>query len=248
MAKITKVPNGPLIKKDGTSLKHGGKIKKAQNGTTYSKTGDMYTATSRVKTPKGPRTYSGKSYNMNLAKELSQSKQYTNPADSIITSKPVIKKNGGKVVKKSIIKKAQTGDSIKPTLSPYMQKRAAQQIVRQKNIRLRDSVLNRQAAAQGRTREEMRSFQSSQKNKSDADVYDGQSKGFGKKQSGCSGSESANKKRREDEQNRKNGGIVKPGLWANIRNKAAENKKTGAKPKAPTAAMLKQERKIKSKK
>jgi hypothetical protein len=26
MAKITPVPNGPLIKKDGTSLKNGGKV------------------------------------------------------------------------------------------------------------------------------------------------------------------------------------------------------------------------------
>lgn len=37
MAKITKVPNGPLIKKDGTSLKNGGLIKRADGS--YSKRG-----------------------------------------------------------------------------------------------------------------------------------------------------------------------------------------------------------------
>jgi hypothetical protein len=37
------------------------------------------------------------------------------------------------------------------------------------------------------------------------------------------------------------------GLWDNIRKKAESNKKTGAKPKAPTAPMLNQERIIKAK-
>jgi hypothetical protein len=36
-------------------------------------------------------------------------------------------------------------------------------------------------------------------------------------------------------------------LWNNIRNKAKQNKMTGAKPKKPTAAMLKQEAKINAK-
>lgn len=35
-------------------------------------------------------------------------------------------------------------------------------------------------------------------------------------------------------------------LWKNIRNKAKENKRTGATPKKPTSEMLKQERKIKA--
>ncbi len=38
---------------------------------------------------------------------------------------------------------------------------------------------------------------------------------------------------------------VKNSLWNNIREKAAENKRTGATPKAPTKEMLKQEKKIK---
>lgn len=41
--------------------------------------------------------------------------------------------------------------------------------------------------------------------------------------------------------------MEKNSLWKNIRNKAKENKMTGAKPKKPTAAMLKQEAKIKAK-
>jgi hypothetical protein len=69
------------------------------------------------------------------------------------------------------IRKAQTGDTIlkKPPLT-YAEKRAAQQIVKERNIRARDSVLNRQASAQGRSRDEMRSFQKSIKNKPDQQV------------------------------------------------------------------------------
>jgi hypothetical protein len=69
------------------------------------------------------------------------------------------------------IRKAQTGDTIlkKPPLT-YAEKKAAQQIVKERNIRARDSVLNRQANSQGRTRDEMRSFQKSIKNKPDQQV------------------------------------------------------------------------------
>jgi hypothetical protein len=41
---------------------------------------------------------------------------------------------------------------------------------------------------------------------------------------------------------------VENSLYNNIRKKAQLNKKTGAKPKAPTKAMLMMEKKIKSKK
>lgn len=41
--------------------------------------------------------------------------------------------------------------------------------------------------------------------------------------------------------------MEKNGLWKNLREKAKENKMTGAKPKKPTAAMLAQEKKIKTK-
>ena len=46
---------------------------------------------------------------------------------------------------------------------------------------------------------------------------------------------------------RADGSTSQRGLWDNLRTKAAQNKKTGAKPKAPTKAMLTQERKIKAK-
>jgi hypothetical protein len=46
---------------------------------------------------------------------------------------------------------------------------------------------------------------------------------------------------------RKDGSVSQRGLWDNLRKKAAQNKKTGAKPKAPTKAMIAQEKKIKAK-
>lgn len=46
---------------------------------------------------------------------------------------------------------------------------------------------------------------------------------------------------------RADGSMSKRGLWDNLRSKASQNKKTGVKPKAPTKAMLSQEKKIKAK-
>jgi len=46
---------------------------------------------------------------------------------------------------------------------------------------------------------------------------------------------------------RADGSYSRRWLWDNLRSKAAQNKKTGAKPKSPTKAMLTQEKKIKSK-
>jgi hypothetical protein len=40
--------------------------------------------------------------------------------------------------------------------------------------------------------------------------------------------------------------MEKNSLWKNIRNKAKDNKRTGATPKKPTSEMLKQESKIKA--
>jgi hypothetical protein len=47
---------------------------------------------------------------------------------------------------------------------------------------------------------------------------------------------------------RADGSYSQRGLWDNLRSKAAKNKATGAKPKAPTKSMLTQEKKIKAKK
>ena len=46
---------------------------------------------------------------------------------------------------------------------------------------------------------------------------------------------------------RADGSYSQRGLWDNLRSKAAKNKATGAKPKAPSKAMLAQEKKIKAK-
>ena len=46
---------------------------------------------------------------------------------------------------------------------------------------------------------------------------------------------------------RADGSVSQRGLWDNLRSKAAENKKTGAKPKAASKAILAAEKKIKSK-
>ena len=46
---------------------------------------------------------------------------------------------------------------------------------------------------------------------------------------------------------RADGSVSQRGLWDNLRSKAAKNKATGANPKAPTKAMLTQEKKIKAK-
>ena len=46
---------------------------------------------------------------------------------------------------------------------------------------------------------------------------------------------------------RKDGSVSQQGLWDNIRNAAKKNKAAGKPGKKPTAAMLKQERKIKAK-
>jgi hypothetical protein len=135
MAKITKVPNGPLIKKKGpyagSTLRSGGTIKKAQNG------------------------------------------------DTLTVKKPMT----------------------------YAEKRAAQEIVKEKNRKLRDSILNRNAAARGMTREEVRAQQEKDKKKPDACV-DGL-RGVGKDNEGCSGSQRASEKRVEKEFRRRNGGPIK---------------------------------------
>jgi hypothetical protein len=178
MANITKVPNGPLIKKKGpfkeSTLKSGGTVKKAQDGN---------------------------------------------------------------------------------TLSPYMQKRAAQQAVKEKNIRARDSILNRNAAARGMTREQVQAQQVADKKKPDAPTCDTNDPNF--KSTKCGISKAAAKESKSDWKKKRNGGPVKKaksgamikradgsmsrrGLWDNIR----ANKGSGKK---PTAAMLKQEKKIKAK-
>jgi len=141
------------------------------------------------------------------------------------------------------IKKAQTGDS----LSPYMKKRAEQQLIKEKNTKARDSVLNRNAAARGMTREQVRAQQKKDAKKPDATSCNLNDPNFSSTK--CGISKKAAKKSKSDFKKMKSGGMLKRadgsyskrGLYDNIR----ANKGSGKK---PTKQMLQQERKIKSKK
>ena len=142
------------------------------------------------------------------------------------------------------IKKAQTGD----TLSPYMKKRAEQQLIKEKNIKARDSVLNRNAAAKGMTRKQVQVQQKKDAKKPDATSCNLNDPNFSSTKCGIS-KKAAKKSKSDFKKKMKTGGMLKRadgsyskrGLWDNIR----ANKGSGKK---PTAEMLKQERKIKSKK
>jgi hypothetical protein len=94
-------------------LKTGGKIKKAQGGEFLTQEDGKYTSTKKVKTKNGPRYYQGKSPSMSFARELAFDKTL-NVNDSIPKSKlsaraleVMDQKNGGKV------KKAQLGTLVK---------------------------------------------------------------------------------------------------------------------------------------
>lgn len=179
------------------------------------------------------------------------------------------------------IKKAQAGVKLSP-----QQKRAQMDSVasvkRAEIVRKKDSILNRQAAAKGMTREQQRAQQLADKKKPDAKL-DGLQTSKANKRCDTKGSCTTGATMGGDSLKdvKKNGGKITPvpngplvkkkgpfkgstlksggmikradgsmskrGLWDNLRSKAAQNKKTGAKPKAPTKTMLAQEKKIKAK-
>jgi len=196
MAKITKVPNGPLIKKKGpyagSTLRSGGTIKKAQSGDTLS-----------VKKP--------------TWQQMTQAQRA----------------------------------AIKAELGPEKFKTYKDSVSTDATNR-REAILNRNAAARGMTRAEVQADQKKNKNKyiqqeGTCDPNFSSTK--------CGVSKAAAKESKSDWKKKKNGGLIKRadgsmsrrGLWDNLRSKAAQNKKTGAKPKSPTKAMLTQEKKIKAK-
>ena len=171
---------------------------------------------------------------------------------------PLIKKKGpfkGSTLKSGdTVKKAQEG----ATMSPYMQKRAAQQLIKEKNIRARDSILNRNANAKGMTRAEVQAQQERDKNKPDVQqegLQIGKACKRGDTKGSCSTGQSNKGESLKD--TKRNGGPIKKakagamikradgsfskrGLWDNIR----ANKGSGKK---PTKQMLVQEKKIKAK-
>jgi hypothetical protein len=156
---------------------------------------------------------------------------------------PLIKKKGpfkGSTLKTGgVVKKAQTGTSLTP-----QQKRAKLDSIaavrRADIVRKKDSILNRNAAAQGLTREQVRAKQEADKKKPDAtsSSLSGQNAG----PDGCKAIGKAARARK------KNGGMIKRadgsyskrGLWYNIRKNRGSGKK-------PTKQMLQQEKKIKAK-
>jgi len=201
---ITKVPNGPLIKKKGpfkgSTLKTGGRIKKAINGTTTTQT------TTPVKKP--------------TWQEMTQAQRA----------------------------------AIKTELGPERFKTYKDSVSTDATNR-REAILNRNAAARGLTREQVRAQQEKDKKKPDAVSCDLADPNFSSTK--CGISKAAAKESKADFKKKKNGGTMKKakagamikradgsmskrGLWDNIR----ANKGSGKK---PTKQMLVQEKKIKAK-
>jgi hypothetical protein len=211
MAKITKVPNGPLIKKKGpfkgSTLKTGGTIKKAQTGATMTKRDSL------------------------VANIKEQSRLRQNLVD-------FRKKVGNKPLTPELIREK---DSLKGLVSNFGTKQ-----------RMKSTGLTEQQLAKNDS-----IYTEQERRKKSVEDDSGQLRGIGKDNQGCSGSQRASEKRVKREARRKNGGPIKKakagamikradgsmsrrGLWDNIR----ANKGSGKK---PTAAMLKQEKKIKAK-
>ena len=112
--KITPVPNGPLIKKKGpfkgSTLKSGGAIKKAKSGVSTTTTnttnplgikifqdGKNFKVQFTKKVGGKNSTYEGVSTDMSFAQELANNKAINRPADSLRTTIPKVKKNGGMI-------------------------------------------------------------------------------------------------------------------------------------------------------
>ena len=282
MAKITKVPDGPLVKKKGpfkgSTLKAGGKVKKAQNGESFTKDDKGYTYTKQVTKPEGKRTYQGKSIDQATAMKIANFKSRVTPSDSLRTVTPKMKKNGGP------IKKAQNGKTWQSMSQPekaskvaeLKQKGGFENVKRYKDSISADSENRRNTAfAKGAERHGLTVEEYAKKVKSDDKVKFVEPIGGYKMKE----TKSANTDRpsllsrlnplgdkarciytnnRGKAETKANGGKVKKakagamikradgstsqrGLWDNIR----ANKGSGKK---PTAAMLKQEKKIKAKK
>jgi len=172
---------------------------------------------------------------------------------------PLIKKKGpyaGSTLKKGgVIKKAANGTTTTQTTNPpTMTKRDSVKAANKARI---DSTLNARAKKFGfNTQEEYFNWQKERSKGEDVGLEG--MRGVGNDKPGCSGSQKASERRVKKEAKRRNGGPIKKakagvmikradgsvskrGLWDNIR----ANKGSGKK---PTAAMLKQERKIKAKK
>ena len=224
MAAITKVPNGPLIKKKGpfkgSTLKTGGAIKKAQNGFYTTKEGKNYNTTKRVNTKNGPRYYQGISPNMAFSMEIASDKS-RKINDSIPKAKlsaraleVMNQKNGGSV------KKAQGGVKATKDSTEYFRKKYLDKVG--------DAIFTTRTSAKKAIDNNMEQSLKDMKRQRLKGKPGYDANGFPKKKAGGM-------------IKRADGSMSRRGLWDNIR----ANKGSGKK---PTAAMLKQERKIKAKK
>jgi hypothetical protein len=174
---------------------------------------------------------------------------------------PLIKKKGpfkGSTLKAGgTIKKAQNGKTWQKMSQPekaskineLKQKGGVERVKQYKDSvstdaeNRRNAAFEKNAATRGMTVDQLR------KANKKPDIGPSNLSGMGNDKPGCSGSERASARRVRAEAKRKNGGMIKRadgstskrGLWDNIR----ANKGSGKK---PTAAMLKQEKKIKAKK
>jgi hypothetical protein len=296
MANITKVPNGPLIKKKGpfkgSTLKSGGTVKKAQTGNKIvkgSRPGLGVFRTIKERTTSGgvaePYKYKtesidttgfSKGRNKYEVKTVEGEGDKTGSKVTSTKSKTINRKNVPATLKS--LKKAQDGDTLtvkKPTWQRMTQdQRAAKkaELGPEGFKKYKDSIsteaTNRRVKATGLSAEQLakndQKLQEKMARKKDAVDEGSQKCGPNFKSTRCGISKAGAKESKSDWKKKRNGGPVKKakagamikradgsmsrrGLWDNLRNKAAQNKKTGAKPKAPTKAMLTQEKKIKSK-
>ncbi len=158
---------------------------------------------------------------------------------------------------KRTIKKAQEGSAIPPSKNKTTAERLIEArenrrkldsitaVKRAEIVRKKDSIIARQRP-DNMTKEQYQAFQRKQNKQKDVPACDTADPNF--KSTRCGTSKAASKQSKSDWSKKKAGGMIKRadgsyskrGLWDNIR----ANKGSGKK---PTAAMLKQERKIKSK-
>lgn len=211
MAAITKVPNGPLIKKKGpfkgSTLKSGGTVKKAQGGVAMTKRDST----------------------------IADIKEQTRLRQNLTDFR---KKVGSKPLTSAQIREK---DSLKGLLSDYSTKK-----------RVKATGISAEQLAKNDQK-----LQEKMAKKADAVDEGSQKCGPNFKSTSCPISKAAAKESKSDWKKKRNGGPVKKakagamikradgsmsrrGLWDNMR----ANKGSGKK---PTAAMLKQEKKIKAK-
>jgi hypothetical protein len=216
MAKITKVPNGPLIKKKGpfkgSTLKVGGVIKKAQDGFNKVKPGTKQT-TPKFRVPESRFVITNDTAKVKPTRWVNNpmppskdKEKFPMPSEAVMdsVSKASIPNfDTSKLMKK----KAQSGVKLTP-----QQKRAQidsiASIKRADIVRKKDSILNRNATARGMTRAEVQAQQQKDKNKPDAvnkDLTDC-TKRTDKKGSCTTGQTGGGQSTKD---NKRNGGIMK---------------------------------------